>query len=133
MTRQLAGKCMRGVVQYLVSDRFEYAMNCHCSECRRTTGSAFKPLAGIKRDQLTVTSGEEDILRYGDDVGHNAICSKCGSLLYSVVRDGEYVHVAMGTLVDEPGIRPSIHIFVGSKAGWYDIMDDLPQFERFPE
>ncbi len=133
MTRQLTGKCMCGLVQYSVSDRFEYAMNCHCSQCRRTTGSAFKPLAGIARDQLRVTANEDNILRYGSETGHDAHCAKCGSLLYSVVRDGAYAHVAMGSLVDEPGIRPSMHIFVGSKAGWYTISDDLPQFECFPE
>lgn len=60
-------------------------------------------------------------------------CSACGSLLYSVVREGAYVHVTMGTLVDEPRIRPSEHIFVGSKALWYEITDDLPQYEEFAD
>jgi hypothetical protein len=50
-------------------------------------------------------------------------------LLYSLVRDGAYAHVAMGTLVDEPWIRPSAHIFVGSKAPWFSITDDLPQYQ----
>jgi hypothetical protein len=54
-----------------------------------------------------------------------------GSLLYSVVRDGAFVHVTMGTLVDTPSIRPSKHIFVGSKAPWFTITDDLPQYEEF--
>ena len=51
--------------------------------------------------------------------GHDAHCRRCGSLLYSLVRNGAYVHVAMGTLVDAPSIRPTAHIFVGSKAPWY--------------
>jgi hypothetical protein len=45
------------------------------------------------------------------------------------VRNGAFVHVAMGTLVDDPSIRPSAHIFVGSKAPWYVITDDLPQYQ----
>jgi hypothetical protein len=45
-----------------------------------------------------------------------------------VVRDGGFVHVAMGTLIDDPSIRPSAHIFVGSKAPWFAITDDLPQY-----
>ena len=48
-----------------------------------------------------------------------------------MVRDGEYVHVALGSLVDAPAIRPSEHIFVGSKAPWYEITDDLPQNEEY--
>jgi hypothetical protein len=47
-----------------------------------------------------------------------------------VVRDGAFVHVLMGTLVDDPAIRPSKHIFVGSKAPWFTITDDLPQYEE---
>ena len=46
-----------------------------------------------------------------------------------MVREGAYVHVAMGTLVDVPSIRPTAHIFVGSKAPWFAITDDLPQYE----
>mgnify|MGYP000342018160 FL=1 len=44
--RRLRGGCMCGAVSYEIADRFLYAMNCHCSKCRRTTGSAFKPIAG---------------------------------------------------------------------------------------
>lgn len=133
-TRLLTGKCLCGAVGYEVVDAFEYAMNCHCSNCRRTTGSAFKPFAGIKRNQLRLVRCDKPVLIFGDEqAAHNVSCSACGSLLYSVVREGAYVHVTMGTLVDEPRIRPSEHIFVGSKALWYEITDDLPQYEEFAD
>ncbi|MER9069224.1 GFA family protein [Mesorhizobium sp. M0902] len=128
--RTLTGKCLCGAVQYAVADAFVYAANCHCSNCRRTTGSAFKPFAGIERDRLSLTNGEDNLTIFGDETGHDAHCKTCGSLLYSVVRDGAFVHVAMGTLVDEPTIRPTQHIFVGSKAKWFTITDDLPQYEE---
>lgn len=131
-TRTLSGSCLCGAVVYAVSDDFAYAMNCHCLQCRRTTGSAFKPIAGIARDRLRVTQGADALMLYGDADGHDANCKACGSLLYSVVRDGKYVHVAMGTLIDAPTIRPACHIFVGSKAPWFTITDDLPQYEELP-
>jgi len=130
VTKTLIGKCFCGAVQYAVPDEFRYAMNCHCSNCRRTTGSAFKPFAGIEREKFTVTQGQDGLLIYGGDKAHDAHCGKCGSLLYSVVRDGAWVHVAMGTLVDTPTIRPGRHIFVGSKAPWFTITDDLPQHQE---
>jgi hypothetical protein len=129
----LRGSCLCGAVGYAVADAFEYALNCHCSQCRRSTGSAFKPLAGIARSALEIVRGDDAIMTYGDDEAHDAHCRTCGSLLFSVVRHGNYVHVAMGTLQDEPGIRPSMHIFVGSKAPWYEIADDLPQHAGLPE
>jgi hypothetical protein len=124
---------MCGAVEYAVADAFEFALFCHCSMCRRSTGSAFKPLAGIPRSELKLVRGDEALLIVGEESGHDARCGRCGSLLYSVVRDGTFVHVAMGTLVDEPSTRPTMHIFVASKAGWYQINDDLPRYQKFPE
>ena len=112
-------------------DEFAYALNCHCSNCRRATGSAFKSFAGIARDKLSITEGEDNLLIFGGEGAHDVHCRKCGSLLYSVVRGGAYVHVTMGTLVDDPTIRPTAHIFVGSKAPWFTITDPLPQHEEF--
>ena len=128
--RTLAGKCFCGSVHYAVADEFIYAANCHCSNCRRTTGSAFKPFAGIERDKLVITKGKDDLMIFGDENGNNTHCRACGSLLYSVVRASVFVHVAMGTLIDDPTIRPTKHIFVGSKAPWFTITDDLPQYEE---
>lgn len=126
----LAGRCFCGAVHYAVTDEFVYAANCHCSNCRRATGAAFKPFAGIERDKLKITEGNDNLMRFGDENGHDAHCKVCGSLLYSVVRDGAFVHVTMGTLVDDPSIRPTAHIFVGSRAPWFAITDDLPQYEE---
>ena len=67
---------------------------------------------------------------FGDENGNDTRCKVCGAFLYSVVRDGTFVHVAMGTLVDDPTVRPTKHIFVGSKARWFTITDDLPQYEE---
>lgn len=128
--RMLAGKCLCGAVEYAVADEFRYALNCHCSNCRRTTGSAFKPVAGIERGKLGIVQGADGLLIFGDErKSHDVHCGRCGSLVYSVVRENAFVHVAMGTLVDGPSIRPSAHIFVGSKANWSAITDGLPQYE----
>lgn len=98
----LTGRCECGAVQYEVADAFLYAANCHCSNCRASTGSAFKPFAGIEREKLTVTEGAGGLLVWGEPDANHTRCGTCGSLLFSVVRDGEYVHVALGSLVDVP-------------------------------
>jgi hypothetical protein len=128
----LSGRCECGAVRYRVADEFRYAANCHCSNCRAGTGSAFKPFAGIEREKLEVVDGGDNLLVWGDEMGNHTRCAVCGSLLYSVVRDGAWVHVALGSLVDAPNIRPTHHIFVGSKAPWFEITDDLQQFEEYP-
>ena len=127
----LTGKCECGAVRYEVEDAFLYAINCHCSRCRAATGSAFKAFAGIEREKLELVDGVDGLLVHGEDDLNDTRCATCGSLLYSVVREGAYVHVALGSLVDAPSLRPTKHIFVGSKAPWFEITDDLPQFDEY--
>ena len=86
---------------------------------------------GIERSKLSVVEGADRLLIWGEEDANHTRCGVCGSLLFSVVRNGEYVHVALGSLRDEPSIRPSEHIFVGSKASWFEITDDLPQNEEY--
>ena len=131
--KALAGACLCGTVRFSVEDGFRYALNCHCSQCRRATGAAFKPFAGIERAKLQFVAGEGKLLIYGDAANHDAHCSRCGSFLFSVVRDGKYVHVNLGVLRDAPSIGPTAHIYVGSKAPWYTITDDLPQHKELPD
>jgi hypothetical protein len=130
--RRLRGSCLCASIQYEVADAFRYALNCHCSQCRRATGAAFKPFGGVEADRLRVTAGQQHLGTFGDPQGHDAHCKVCGSLLYSLVRDGTFVHVTYGTLIDEPTLAPTAHIFVGSKAPWFAITDDLPQYPEFP-
>src|SRR5690349_11382087 len=65
--RRLSGGCFCGAVRYTVTDEFAYALNCHCSNCRRTTGSAFKPFAGIARHKLSVVQGDDSLMIYGEE------------------------------------------------------------------
>lgn len=127
---RLRGTCYCGAVHYEVADEFDYALNCHCSDCRRATGAAFKSFAGIAFEKLRIAKGADDLLVYGDPSdNHDIHCKTCGSLMYSVLNQRSRVHIALGSLVDEPGIRPTAHIFVGDKAGWFEIADSLPQYE----
>jgi hypothetical protein len=133
MSTSISGSCLCGAVRYSVPDEFHAAFNCHCSLCRRATGAAFKPMAAIRFDKITLTQGQADVLIYGDrDGSHDVHCRHCGSFLYSHIAANGNGHVAMGTLIDTPSIKPQFHMFVGSKAPWHEITDDLPQFEGLP-
>ena len=129
----LRGRCGCKAVTYEVADEFRVAYNCHCSNCRATTGSAFLPWGEIEREKLEVTNGAESLKLLGDADGiHEARCGECWSRLYWTAHDGAYVRVLYGGLVDEPTLKPMAHMFVGSKAPWYSILDDLPQHDGYP-
>jgi hypothetical protein len=120
-------------VLYEIPDEFVNAYFCHCSNCRALTGSAFLPVGRIEREKLTVTNGADSLLVDGDsDSAYEVRCARCFSLVYWTSRDG-YFGVPYGTLIDEPTLKPMYHQFVGSKASWYEIHDDLPRHdERAP-
>lgn len=130
MTKRLNGSCLCGEVKYTVADEFQYALICHCSQCRRATGSAFKPFGGIERAKLEVSGGTIKI--YGDVMTHDAHCKICGSLMYSIVQEGTRAHVTYGTLIDPPSLELQAHIYVASKAPWDQILDKLPQYPELP-
>ena len=127
----LRGRCACNAIAYEVCDEFIVAYNCHCSNCRAMTGSAFLPWGEIEREKLRVTTGAESLLVDGDpDANHAMRCARCWSLLYWT-RDG-YLRLPYGTLIDEPILKPTAHMFVGSKAPWHEILDDLPQHDKYP-
>ena len=129
----LRGRCACNGIAYEVDDAFVAAFNCHCSNCRATTGSAFLPWGEIEREKLRVTKGAGSLLVIGDpDTYHEVRCEACLSLLYWTARDGAYVRVPYGSLIDEPTLKPTAHMFVGSKAPWHQILDDLPQHDEYP-
>jgi hypothetical protein len=130
----IEGRCLCGDVRFEVHAPLEYAGYCHCFRCRLATGSAFATFAGVRRDALRVTDGEQSISIYRRSVGAvTHFCRTCGSVVFHVVRDGEYGHVQMGTLIGDVGISPQWHICAASKAGWHQIGDSLPQFAGLPE
>jgi hypothetical protein len=130
----LNGQCSCGEVRFTVENAFEYAFFCHCSRCRLRTGSVFAAIAGIDIDKVEVTTGLDHLLIEGECAdGYGARCRKCYSFLFAAVRERKYMHVSLGMLTDMPGRVPDHHIYVGSKAPWYQITDSLPQYEELPE
>ena len=131
----LRGRCACKAIGYEVEDEFVAAYNCHCSNCRAMSGSAFLPWGEIEPEKLTVKKGTELLLLDGDtDAAHAGRCGQCWSLLYWTVHhhDRKWLRVPYGSLTDEPTLKPLAHMFVGSKAHWYEIRDDLPQHDEYP-
>ena len=128
----LKGRCGCNAVGYDVSDEFIVAFNCHCSNCRANTGSAFLPWGEIEPEKLRVTKGAGSLLVEGDpDASHAVRCGECFSRLYWSGYEGK-IRVPYGSLIDEPALKPTAHMFVGSKASWHEILDDLPQHDEYP-
>lgn len=133
----ITGGCLCGGVRYEVRGAFLRASICHCSRCRRHSGSAFGVQGRVRRDEFRLLRGEELVRVFRPGQGAvKAFCSVCGSSLFGASwPGGPEVSIRLGTIDGDPGIRPQFHTFVGSKAAWHDILDNLPRYEgaRTPE
>ncbi|TAJ79286.1 GFA family protein [bacterium] len=107
--------------------------HCHCSMCRKAHGAAFGTYARVNRTDFTLLSGEDHIASYRSSAGVlRTFCRSCGSTLQFITEArADSFALASGTLDDDPGIRPSYHIFVDSKAPWFEITDELPQHAAY--
>lgn len=80
-------------------------------------------------------SGEHLLTRYQSSPGEQkTFCSVCGSSLVTLFENApEWLGFPLGTLDDDPGVKAKCHVFVGSKAPWHDIADNLPQWDELPK
>ena len=127
------GSCLCGTVKYKV-DKIEPNMgHCHCSMCRKFHGAAFATYGEARSEYFHWLEGEQNIGTYIASNGtQRKFCKTCGSSLVFVPSNdnGQLVEFALGTLDTEINEKPDGHIFVDSKAQWYDISDDLPTFKE---
>ncbi|MGR9087172.1 MAG: GFA family protein [Gammaproteobacteria bacterium] len=128
----IKGRCLCRTVSYEITGVFVAAGHCHCSIGRKSHGAAFATWAHITPDQFLWRSGVECVEEYESSPGKKrCFCRKCGSPLV-ITDNGRVTEVVLGTVDDDPGVRPGEHIFVQFKAPWYDITDDLPQYDDWP-
>jgi len=128
----MKGSCLCGAVTYEINGSFQFMGNCHCAMCRKAHGSAFATWGIIDSDRFRWVSGEDSVQRYESSAGNQrCFCQVCGSPLVAT-HAGAVGEVAVGTLDGDPGTRPREHIFVQSKAPWFEISDALPQHEEWP-
>ena len=126
----IRGSCLCKRVRFEIRGKFGPTSHCHCSMCRKATGAAFGTYGEVRADNFRVVAGEELILRYKSSPGvERTFCARCGSTLQFISeKNSGFVEVALGTLDDDPGVRATRHIFVASKAPWFEITDGLHQF-----
>ena len=131
----VTGSCLCGGVRFELTLPFRRANHCHCSRCRKHSGTFGETQGRVPREGFRLLAGDELIRVYRPDDGAvKAFCSVCGSSLFGGTwPDGDEVSVRFGALDGDPGIRPQYRSFVGSKAPWDDLPDDgLPRFEASP-
>lgn len=132
---QLSGSCLCGKVSYAVAGPIKVFQYCHCSRCRKTTGSAHAANIFVAPEYFKWLSGEELVNRFELPEAKNyasSFCSSCGSTLPWLNKTGTTYIIPAGTLDDGPAGTPTQHIHWDSKAPWYEVDADLPKHATLP-
>jgi hypothetical protein len=130
----ITGNCECGHISYEVDGDVSDFSHCHCSQCRRLHGAAYATFAGVARSTLSFTSGKTAVRIYKSSADHERIfCPNCGSNIMVILEDEPDVYyLSMGAVNGDPSLPPGYHIYVGSKAPWHEINDELPKYEAEP-
>jgi hypothetical protein len=129
------GSCLCGKVTYEVELPFDRFYYCHCSRCRKATGTAHAANGFVKRDKFRWLTGEELVRRYDmPEAKRFAIqnCSHCGARVPHHTRDGSMMVIPVGTLDDDPAQKPQAIVFWGSRAPWYVDCVEVKKHEEMP-
>ncbi len=132
---KVTGSCLCGEVSYQLTGNMGIFQYCHCSRCRKYTGSAFASNIFVHPDQFEWRSGEDHVHMYNlPDTKHFAtsFCKKCGSSLPWQAQSGRVVVIPAGTLDGDPELRPMQNIFCASRAEWYSEPASLPEHDALP-
>lgn len=130
----IKGSCACSTIQIEIDGTPEAFSHCHCSRCRKTAGAAAAFLIG-KATDVRITAGQYAIKSFAPEgaVYGRFFCGACGSSLGDLGKPEGVYAIAASILDDDPGLRPTGHIFTGSKPAWYEICDGLEQYENdFP-
>ena len=130
----MQGKCLCGGVSFSLSGELPNLYQCHCSLCRKVTGSSSNAAFRIDRVQLSWNGGEDLIQKYQSDTGFKShFCSRCGSPLPNLTAEDSAWWVPVGLLEGDQELQVGAHVFVGSRAGWDVVADSGQQFDEMPD
>ena len=129
------GSCLCGKVAFEFSGDFKVFQYCHCSRCRKFTGSAHACNIIVDPVQFRWSKGESAVGRYEvPEAKHHAtsFCTTCGSSLPWITKSHQAVVIPAGTLDDDIAFKPTQNIFVSDRAQWYVNPDSIPSYDQLP-
>lgn len=130
----MRGKCLCGSIAFEISGTLPRAYQCHCSLCRRQSGSASNTATIVGTESFRWLSGQEHISSWIKDSGFRSdFCSGCGSPVPNPLRGMPYYWVPVGLLDDEQQLQIAAHVFVDSKASWEVIAQQGVCYETMPD
>ena len=127
------GACLCGAVEIEIHGPISSIIHCHCSLCRKSSGTAFATNGFVQRADFKLVKGEAELSQFAFKPGRlRYFCRHCGSPVYSSnAQDPSRLRLRLGILTTDIRERPMSHNFYSSKANWEDLDVALPRYDSF--
>lgn len=128
-----SGSCLCGQVKLTLNGPIDAIIHCHCSLCRKNSGTAYATNGFVQRADLTISQGRQLLSEFSFKPGRTRyFCSHCGSPVFSANQDDpERLRLRLGILDSDIDERPASHNFVSSRANWENLDAKLPRYDSF--
>lgn len=136
MDDSIKGSCVCGAVAFRISGPFRAFQYCHCSRCRKKTGSSYAANIFVPVDQFSWERGEDKVRRFElpeAKYWSTAFCTACGSAMPWLTKNGRVMVVGAGALDDDPGLKPKFSVHYDSRAPWYVHVSELEMHGTIPQ
>jgi len=127
------GSCLCGSVRFGIDGAIDSIVHCHCSLCRKASGSAFATNGFVRTSDFTITDGRSMLSSFMSTPGRERFfCSSCGSPIFSSnAQDPDRIRIRLGVIDSDVSERPISHNFVSSKADWESLDAELPRYDGY--
>lgn len=128
----MKGSCLCGEIQYEVAALASPIMHCSCMTCRKAHSAAFNTAAAVKKTDFRWLKGETLLSHFESSPGKiRSFCSRCGSQLIKTKTDSDDIVLRVGSLDDDPGVKPQARIWHSHEVPWLDYSTDIPTYEEW--
>lgn len=132
-TRKFNGQCLCRAIQFVIEADALGVYQCHCSECRKITGSAANSSCIIPESMFSWVQGERSISSYSHESGYRSdFCKNCGSPTPNKINGKPYYWVPAGALENTQYMRIKAHLCIESKAEWEISIGDGSKYAGVP-
>jgi hypothetical protein len=128
----IKGSCCCGAIKFELLEVPSMMGTCHCSRCRKVGASTF---VFVQKESFRWIQGQELVAHYEPSPPFKYIrcfCSQCGTALGEPDSPQSSFPIAANCLDDDPVVRNKFHEFVSEKPTWYEICDEVKQFQEHP-
>jgi len=134
MAKEFNGSCNCGEIKFKAYGDVSDFVLCHCSYCKKDTGSGNASNIFLKKYRMTWIGNQLLIRNYNipNTLHSKSFCAQCGSALPFEMEDINILMLPAGSIDEDLDVNPRAHIFSSNLKSWEEDSESLIKYEKLP-